>query len=127
MTLTARGSALIAVALCISLPGVARLQAHHSMAMYDQQNNITITGTVKRIELKNPHSIFYVTVTDAQGNQVDWTLECQPLATLISYGWTKSTMKVGDRVAAVGSPARNGKPAMLVRAIQLPDGRTIKT
>jgi hypothetical protein len=36
-------------------------------------------------------------------------------------------MKVGDKVTAVGGPARNGKPAMLVRAIQLPDGRSIRT
>ena len=101
--------------------------AHHSMAMYDMQNNITVTGTVARIELKNPHSVFYITATDKDGKQVQWMLECQPLATLTTYGWSQTTMKVGDKVTAVGSPARNGKPAMLVRAIQLPDGRSIRT
>ena len=101
--------------------------AHHSMAMYDMQKNITVTGIVARIELKNPHSLFYITVTDKDGKQVEWMLECQPLATLTTYGWSASTMKVGDKITAVGSPARNGKPAMLVRAIQLPDGRTIRT
>ena len=101
--------------------------AHHSMAMYDMQNNITVTGVVARIELKNPHSLFYMTTTDKDSKQVEWMLECQPLATLTTYGWSASTMKVGDKVTAVGSPARNGKPAMLVRAIQLPDGRTIRT
>jgi uncharacterized protein DUF6152 len=93
----------------------------------DQQKNITITGIVARVELKNPHSLFYITVTDKDGKQVDWTLECQPLATLSTYGWSQTTMKVGDKVTAVGSPARNGSPAMLVRAIQLPDGRSIRT
>ena len=122
-----RWSALTAAAVCMSLLGAMRLGAHHSMAMYDQQNNKTITGIVKRIEFKNPHSIFVVTVTDAQGNPIDWTIESQPLSTLTSYGWAESTMKLGDKVTAVGPPARNGKPAMLVRAIQLPDGRTIKT
>ena len=80
-----------------------------------------------RIELKNPHSLFYITVTDEDGKQVEWMLEAQPLATLTTYGWSQTTMKVGDKVTAVGSPARNGKPAMLVRAIQLPDGRSIRT
>jgi hypothetical protein len=94
--------------------------------MYAQKND-TITGVVKRVELKNPHSQFVITVTDAQGKQVDWSLEAQPSATLASNGWSASTMKVGDRVTAVGSPARNGKPFMLVRAFQLPDGRTIST
>ena len=101
--------------------------AHHSMAIYDMPKNITVTGIVARIELKNPHSLFYITATDKDGKQVEWTLECQPLATLTTYGWSASTMKVGDKVTAVGSPARNGKPAMLVRAIQLPDGRSIRT
>jgi hypothetical protein len=106
---------------------VVSTSAHHSMAMYDMQNNITVTGIVARIELKNPHSLFYVTATDKDGKQVEWILECQPLATLTTFGWSASTMKVGDKVTAAGSPARNGKPAMLVRAIQLPDGRTIRT
>ena len=101
--------------------------AHHSMAMYDNQKNITITGIVARVELKNPHSLFYITVIDKDGKQVEWMLECQPLATLSTYGWSQTTMKVGDKVTAAGSPARNGKPAMLVRAVQLPDGRSIRT
>jgi len=101
--------------------------AHHSMAMYDMQNNVTVTGIVARIELKNPHSVFYITVTDKDGKQTEWMLEAQPLATLETYGWSASTMKVGDKITAVGSPARNSKAAMLVRAIQLPDGRAIRT
>jgi hypothetical protein len=101
--------------------------AHHSMAMYDMPKNVTVTGIVARVELKNPHSLFYITVTDKDGKQVEWILECQPLATLTTFGWSASTMKVGDKITAAGSPAKNGKPAMLVRAIQLADGRTIRT
>ena len=114
------------IALLVAPPSVS-LSAHHSMAMYDAQNAITITGVVARVELKNPHSLFYITVTDKDGKPVEWVLECQPLTTLATYGWSASTMKAGDKVTAVGSPARNGKPSMLVRAVQLPDGRTIRT
>ena len=101
--------------------------AHHSMAMFDLQNTIAVTGVVTRIELKNPHSLFYVAVTGEDGKQVEWMLEAQPLVTLLDSGWSQTTMQVGDKVTAVGSPARNGSPALLVRAIQLPDGRTIRT
>ena len=118
---------LIVVGMWVSIVGTVRLSAHHSMVMYDQQKNLTISGVVKRIEFKNPHSMFTISVSDAQGNEVEWVLESQPLATLTSYGWAESTMKLGDKVTAIGYPARNGKPAMLVRAIQLPDARTIKT
>ena len=101
--------------------------AHHSMAMFDLGATTTVTGIVTRIELKNPHSLFYIAVTGADGKQVEWMLEAQPLVTLLDSGWSETTMKVGDKVTAAGSPARNGRPAMLVRAIQLPDGRTIRT
>jgi len=106
--------------------GVMPLVAHHSMAMYEPKN-ITITGVVRRIDLRNPHSLFYLTVTDAEGKPVEWVLEAQPLSTLASNGWTATTMKVGETVTAAGSPARNGKPFMLVRAFQLPDGHAMST
>jgi hypothetical protein len=117
---------LLTFAVVAIIPGLAPLRAHHSMAMYEQKN-ITITGIVKRIDLANPHSKFYITVTDAQGKQVEWMLEAQPAATLAANGWSATTMKIGEKVTAAGSPARNGKPFLLVRAFQLPDGRTIST
>jgi Family of unknown function (DUF6152) len=126
MTSRERATMLVATGMCLVLLELAPLQAHHSMAMYDQKN-ITITGIVKRVDLRNPHSLFYITVTDAQGNQAEWVLEAQPLTTLAANGWSATTMKIGDKVTAAGSPARNGKPFMLVRAFQLPDGRTIST
>ena len=121
-----RATLLVATGVFMAVSGLTPLRAHHSMAMYEQKN-ITITGTVKRIDLRNPHSLFYLTVTDAQGNQVEWTLEAQPLSTLAANGWTATTMKIGDKVTAAGSPARNGKPFMLVRAFQLPDGHAMST
>jgi hypothetical protein len=126
MTSRERTTVRVATGVCIVLLGLAPLRAHHSMAMYEQKN-ITITGIVKRIDLGNPHSKFYITVTDAHGNQVEWVLEAQPHATLAANGWSATTMKVGDKVTAAGSPARNGKPFMLVRAFQLADGRTMST
>ena len=126
MTSRERATVLVATGICMVLLALAPLRAHHSMAMYDQKN-ITISGIVKRVDLRNPHSLFYITVTDAQGKQVEWVLEAQPLSTLMANGWSATTMKVGDRVTAAGSPARNGKPFMLVRAFQLADGRTMST
>ena len=114
---------LLGLLVSMSVP----TSAHHSMAMFDLAATITVTGIVTRIELKNPHSLFYLSVTGEDGKQVEWMLEAQPLVTLLDSGWSETTMKVGDKVTAAGSPARNGRPALLVRAIQLPDGRTLRT
>ncbi len=77
MTSRERATVLVATGVCMALLGLAPLRAHHSMAMYEQKN-ITISGIVKRVDLRNPHSLFYITVTDAQGKQVEWVLEAQP-------------------------------------------------
>lgn len=34
--------------------------AHHSTAMYDTQNPVTISGTVKKFEWTNPHAFVYL-------------------------------------------------------------------
>ena len=119
----ALGVCLLGWLVAVSAP----TSAHHSMAMFDLGATTTVTGSVTRIELKNPHSLFYLSVTGEDGKQVEWMLEAQPLVTLLDSGWSQTTMKVGDKVTAAGSPARNGRPAMLVRAIQLPDGRSVRT
>ena len=118
---------MIAAAVGVLLSWATPLAAHHSTTMFDLQKNITITGLVNRVDLKNPHSMFYIAVTDEQGNAVEWVLEAQPRGTMLQIGWTTTTLKMGDKVTAVGSPARNGKPFMWVRAIQLPDGRSLGT
>ena len=104
MTVRERATVLFAAGTCMVLLALAPLRAHHSMAMYEQKN-ITISGVVKRVDLRNPHSLFYITVTDAQGNPVEWVLEAQPLSTLMANGWSATTMKVGEKVTAAGAGA----------------------
>src|SRR5262247_2699052 len=127
MTFFKRRSLAAMAAVWGLLAGAAPLLAHHSTTMFDLQKNVTLTGLVKRVDLKNPHSLFYITVTDEKGTEVEWVLEAQPRGTLLQIGWTTTTLKPGDKVTFIGSPARNGSPFMWVRAIQLPDGRSLGT
>lgn len=101
--------------------------AHHSTAMFDTDNPIAVTGVVELVNLKNPHSLIYIVAIDEEGNEVVWTLEAEPLITLTQKGWTSSTLQVGETVTAYGGPALNGSPAMILRAIELPDGRVMGT
>jgi len=52
-------AALIAFSWLLVAPP---LTAHHSTAMYDTQNPVTITGAVKRFEWTNPHAFVYLDV-----------------------------------------------------------------
>jgi len=101
--------------------------AHHSTAMYDSQNPVTITGAVKRFEWTNPHAFVYLEVKDAQGKIVEWEVEMMSLNHLRAYGWTSKTVKAGEVISATGSPAKSGAPSMIANRMKLPDGREIRS
>src|SRR5688500_18212006 len=101
--------------------------AHHSTAMYDGQNPVTITGTVKKFEWTNPHAFVYLEVKDAQGKVTEWEVEMMSLNHLRAYGWTSKTVKAGDTISATGAPARSGAPSMIANRMKLPDGREIRS
>lgn len=102
--------------------------AHHSTSMYDMENPVTITGTVKRFEWTNPHAYIIMTVRDEVNKKdVEWAVEMMSLNHLKSYGWMHTTVKPGDVITCTGGPARSGQTTMIASLIKLPDGRVIKS
>jgi len=101
--------------------------AHHSTAMYDTANPITITGVVKKFEWTNPHAFIYLEVKDEKGAVVEWEVEMMSLNHLRSYGWTRNTVKAGDVISCTGAPARSGAPSMISNLMVLGDGRKIRS
>ena len=80
------------------------MSAHHSTAMYDSQNPVTISGTVKKFEWTNPHAFVYLEVKDEKtGKVVEWEVEMMSLNHLRGYGWTSKTVKPGDSLSATGA------------------------
>jgi hypothetical protein len=119
---------LMALAIALgSLPMAMPSFAHHSTAMYNMANPVTVTGVVKRFEWQNPHAYIYLEVTDQSGKKVEWQIEMMSLNHLKSYGWMHDTVKPGDVITCTGGAAKSGDPAMLSSLIKLPDGRMIKS
>ena len=115
-------------AMCGWLLMAAAPAAHHSTAMYDSQNPVTITGTVKRFEWTNPHACVFLEVKDEKtGNAVEWEVEMMSLNHLRGYGWTSKTVKAGEVISATGAPAKSGAPSMIANRMKLPDGREIRS
>ena len=102
--------------------------AHHSQAMYTNADGaISITGVVQKFEFTNPHAAIYLEVIDSDGKTQLWICEMQSIRALKLLGWLPTTVKAGDKLVIVGRPARNGAPAMYAEAIQLPDGRAMRS
>ncbi len=103
------------------------LFAHHSTAMYDMNNPVTVTGVVKKFEWTNPHAFVYLEVKDEKGAVVEWEVEMMSLNHLRAFGWTRRTVKAGDVISATGGAAKNGSPSMISSYMKLGDGRPIKS
>jgi hypothetical protein len=102
-----------------------RASAHHSFAMFDTANQVTISGVVTAFEWTNPHVYIEVDVTDAKAVARHWTIELGSPSILMRGGWKFNALKKGDKITAVVSPLRNGDPGGLLARITLPDGRLL--
>jgi len=103
------------------------LAAHHSFgAEYDVNQPITLTGVLTKIEWTNPHSFFYMDVTDKDGKVANWKFEGYGPGVLYRLGWKKDvTMKPGDRITVFAWRARDGSNWAHSREITLADGKKL--
>jgi len=103
------------------------VSAHHSFgAEYDATKPITLTGVITKIEWTNPHSHFYLDVSDEKGNVTNWKFEGYNPAVLYRIGWKKdTTLKPGDKITVFGWRARDGGNWAHSREITLASGKKL--
>src|SRR5712691_12037508 len=83
--------------------------AHHSFAMFDVQQTITLQGTVKEFEWVNPHSWLRVMVNDEKtGKPVLWAIELSSPGRLVTMGMRSDSVKAGDVVSVTIHPMKDG-------------------
>ena len=112
-------------AFCLVLAPVL-VQAHHSFAaQYDSTRQVTLQGTISKVEWMNPHVYFYVDVPDEAGKVVNWAVEGGAPNVLYREGWKPTSLKAGDRVTILGSLARDGSKQVNALSFKLPDGRCV--
>jgi len=106
---TYRIPAVIAVCLAICAVFAARpATAHHSFAMYDRGKLITIEGVVKEFQWANPHVWIEVLVPNAKGAQDEWSVECTSVNFMTRHGFTRHTLKPGDKISITLTPLKDG-------------------
>ena len=113
----------LVVMLAGLLCAVAPLAAHHSVSgEYDPGKQVTIKGTVSKVEWTNPHARIYVDVTDQSGKKTTWNFELAARSALTRQGWTGTSVKIGDTVTVEADAARSGIPGGHTRSVILADG-----
>jgi len=100
--------------------------SHHSfMAEYDLNKPITLNGVVTRFIWANPHALFNIDVRDSNGKVTNWTLETACPNALLNRGWSRSSMKAGDRITVEAYASKKGTPAAATRTVLLANGQRL--
>jgi hypothetical protein len=119
---TAATSANIRVAFAAALAclGAAPALAHHSYSMFDTTKSVFVKGTIAKVEWVNPHTFvwLYVQNKDKPAEYDLYAFENGPITMLMRAGWTKDTMRVGEKVTVQYFPLKDGRTGgSFVRAI----------
>jgi hypothetical protein len=102
--------------------------AHHNMsAIYDFNDRITVSGTLSKIDWRNPHIELIVDGQLGSESVQKWSFEGPPPSFFRTRDINKSDVEtaLGKVVKAEASRARDGSHAGLLRVMTLPDGKLL--
>jgi hypothetical protein len=118
--------------LCIAIAAlsagiVSPLPAHHSFAVYDRSKSVTLTGTVKSFQWTNPHVVIWLLVApEGGGEPQEWGIETTSPGVLTRSGWSRTSIKTGDKVTVVFYPMHDGSHGGGLNSVTLPSGQKLE-
>jgi hypothetical protein len=114
---------ILAVAV-VALAGAAQLGAHHGGAAFEQGKTVTFNGTVTEMTFANPHVLVYWEVSK-DGTTEKWSGWLTAPTKLARAGWTRTTLKPGDKIEVSGTPHKSGSHILQIRKLVAPDGKAL--
>ena len=109
--------------------GIATLpvSAHHTASMFDSAKTVELTGTITEVRWTNPHvNVLASAAMKSGGNAAPWLLEMTSPGNLTRNGWSKTSLKPGDKVILYINPLRDDSAngGRLVKATLVDGGQT---
>jgi hypothetical protein len=103
------------------------LLAHHSTAEFDLLHPAEASGVVTRFEWSNPHAHIYLDATSADGTVEHWVIDVDSPHALERLGWSKDSLKPGDRITCSGARAKDGSAHMRCTQEELAGGTVLRS
>jgi hypothetical protein len=99
--------------------------AHHGNAAYDKRT-VVVKGVLTEWRWTNPHSFLKFDAKDENGNVVHWIGEWNAPSTLINFGITAKSFKVGEELTVtMEGIAKSGANLGRVTKVKLPSGQEL--
>jgi len=112
-----------ALATAAELSGIPAL-AHHSFAMFNQREIVTLEGTVAEFQWTNPHAFIEMTVL-SRGATRRWSIELNSPNNLRRQGWSRTSLHSGDVISLRMNPLRDGQAGGLFLDLRKADGTVL--
>ena len=118
----------IAAALAVSLAlGAGAALAHHSVVVnFDTAKVIDVTGVIKDVKIRNPHSQIVLDVTGPDGSVTEFFVEWNDKNAMVRRKVPFDRLKVGDKVTINVNPNRIERNVGFFRTATLPDGFVLR-
>jgi hypothetical protein len=100
--------------------------AHHSTAMFEWGKEKKVSGTIKEFQWTNPHTWIVFLIPDGKGGVEEWGMEGMSPNYLGRTGWSKGTLKPGEKVDMVIYPLRDGRKGGFTVAVTFANGKTMR-
>ena len=96
--------------------------AHHSVAVnFDNSKALTLSGRIKELDIRNPHSQITLEVRQPDGSMKEWLIEWSDRNALVRRKVPFQLLHVGETVTITASPSRRLDNLAYFRTAVLPD------
>ena len=95
--------------------------AHHSFGEFQMNMPLTLSGTMTKMHLINPHSYMEIDTVGADGKKMRMRCEMRAATLLKRSGWTAAMFKPGQRIEIEGHPHRTDANACYIESFKLGD------
>ena len=114
--------------VCLGLLGPVSLRAHHSAVLFDLSKTVTLSGTMTRLDWRNPHIGVFVDVKADAGTVEPWEFETGAPSWFRQRNMPRTEFEkaIGQPVAALAVRAKDGSRYGYLYKITFADGTSVE-